>query len=56
MLLLALAGANHKALTQTRHAIIADIGERRMDRARREFLEICDTHEDYLWDIDLETP
>jgi hypothetical protein len=54
--LLALTGTNHKALTRTRQAIIADISERRMDRARREFLEICGEHEDYLWDIELETP
>lgn len=54
--LLALTGANHKALTRTRQAIIDDISERRMDRARREFLEICNSHEDYMWDIEIETP
>ncbi|MBT8084573.1 MAG: hypothetical protein HKN35_05655 [Woeseia sp.] len=54
--LLAMTGSDHKALMEVRQAIIDDIGTRRLERARRDFSEICHTHEDYMWDIVVETP
>lgn len=54
--LLSLTGATHKALSQVRMKIAADLSARRTDRARREFLSICHSHEDYMWDVRLETP
>lgn len=54
--LLAVTAADHKTLMKTRDAIIAELGERRAKRAVDELNEICHTHEDYMWDIQAETP
>lgn len=54
--ILSLTGASHKDLSRVRIKIAGDLAARRTDRARREFLSICQTHEDYMWDIQIETP
>lgn len=54
--LLTMTGSDHKSLARTRAAILESMAGRRTERSLREFNEICFSHEDYLWDIQLETP
>lgn len=54
--LLTMTGSDHKALARTRQALLDDMSGRRTERALREFNEICGSHEDYMWDIRIETP
>lgn len=54
--LLIMGAANHKTLMKERAAIIAELGERKSERAMREFNTICHTHQDYMWDILVQTP
>lgn len=54
--ILVLGAADHKTMMRTRDAIIADLDNRRYERALREMNEICHTHRDYMWDILFQTP
>ncbi len=49
--LLIMGAADHKTLMKARAAIIADFDDRKVERAAKEMNEICDTHQDYMWDI-----
>ncbi|MCP4300746.1 MAG: hypothetical protein GY783_09195 [Gammaproteobacteria bacterium] len=54
--ILTMGAADHKTLMRTREAIFADFEDRRVKRAAEEFNGICGKHQDYLWDIQLQTP
>ena len=54
--ILALGAEDHKAMMRARAAILADFADRRVERAVNEMKEICFTHEDYMWDILIQTP
>ena len=54
--LLAVTGESHESLLLTRDEIIAELQERRIKRAADEFGDICHSHSDYMWDIQVETP
>ena len=52
-----LAGADHKSLLAARGELItAMYGEDGDNKVGAEFSDICGSHEDYMWDITLETP
>jgi len=54
--ILTMGAADHKTLMRTRAAIFAEFEDRRVKRAVDEMNEICGTHQDYLWDILVQTP
>ncbi len=54
--LLTMTGESHKSLAAVRAQLQGQLRQRRTERAWREFGEICPRHEDYMWDIRLETP
>lgn len=54
--LLIMGAADHKTLMRTRAAILEELTGRRLERALREFNAICHTHQDYMWDILVQTP
>ena len=54
--LLSATAADHKTMMSTRAAIIAELQSGRAERATRQLNEICGTHHDYLWDVQIETP
>lgn len=49
--LLIMGAADHKTLMKARDSIIADFDDRKTERAATEMNEICDSHQDYMWDI-----
>lgn len=51
-----MGAADHKSLMEARARIIEEFGERKIERAMREMNTICHTHEDYMWDVVLQTP
>ena len=53
--LLTMGAADHATLLKARAAIEKDKQGRKLERALREFREICHTRSDYLWDQVLET-
>ena len=53
--LLTLGAVDHNALFQARAAIQEKLKGRKLERALREFKEICHTRNDYMWDALLET-
>ena len=53
---LLLGAADHKTLMRERAAIIEELGDRKAKRAADEFNEICGSHDDYMWDILIQTP
>ena len=53
--LLTLGAADHESLLRARADIEADLKGRKVQRAMREFLTICHTQSDYMWDLYLET-
>jgi len=53
---LIMGAADHKTLMRTREAILADFDDRKVERASKEMNEICGRHQDYMWDILLQTP
>ena len=53
---LIMGAADHKQLMKKRAEIIAEFGNRKVERAFREFNEICYSHQDYMWDIQIQTP
>lgn len=54
--LLTVSAADHRSLMQTRAAIIEAAGSGRAERALRQINEICSVHQDYLWDVQIQTP
>lgn len=54
--LLSTTSTDHKTAMRTRAAITEALADRKVERALREFNEICYRHHDYLWDIQIETP
>ena len=53
---LIMGASNHKTLMRKRAEIIEQLGARKTERALREFNSICHTHQDYMWDILIQTP
>ena len=53
---LIMGAPDHKTLMRERAEIIEELGERRRERSLREFNEICGSHDDYMWDILIQTP
>jgi hypothetical protein len=54
--ILALGAEDHKAMMRARAAIVDAFANRRVERAVNEMNEICYAHEDYMWDILVQTP
>ena len=54
--LLAYTASDHKQMLRTRNAIYDELYDRRMRRVTLEFDDICPSHEDYMWDVQIETP
>ena len=54
--LLIMTSADHKSLMKSRAAILDKLEDRKLDRAATELNKICPAHQDYLWDILLQTP
>lgn len=54
--LLIMSAADHKTLMKTRQAILADFDDRKVERAVKEMNKICTSHQDYMWDILVQTP
>lgn len=50
-----MTGANHKALLKARGELIEEMYPEG-DAAGKEFTEICGSHADYMWDIQIEKP
>lgn len=53
---LILGAADHKILMRERAEIIEAFGDRKLRRAADEFNEICGSHDDYMWDILIQSP
>lgn len=53
--LLTLGAEDHESLLRARADIETDLKARKVQRAMREFLTICHTQSDYMWDLYLET-
>ena len=53
--LLTMGAQDHAALLEARAAIENELTGRKLERARREFNEICQTQNDYMWDQFVET-
>lgn len=49
--ILVLGADDHKTLMRARDSILADLDDRRFERALRELNEVCHTHSDYMWDV-----
>ena len=54
--ILIMDAADHKTLMKTRAAIIEEFADRRVERAFEEINRICHTHQDYMWDILVNSP
>lgn len=53
---LIMGAADHKTLMAARDAILAEFDDRKAKRAVEEFNGICGKHQDYMWDILVQTP
>lgn len=53
---LIMGASDHKLLMKKRAELIAEFGNRKVERAFKEFNEICGRHQDYMWDILIQTP
>jgi hypothetical protein len=53
--LLSMDGANHKAILASSDSIVAQIARERPAETK-EFNEICHSHQDYLWDVQMARP
>lgn len=49
--LLIMGASDHKTLMKARDSILADFDDRKVERAATETNKICDSHQDYMWDI-----
>ena len=54
--LLTMAAGDHKAMMRARAAIVDEIRNGRAQRAFGQINEICGPHQDYMWDVQLQTP
>ncbi len=54
--LLSTTGTDHKSIMRARTAIVAEFNRGRTKRAFTQFNEICPSHQDYMWDIQIENP
>ncbi len=54
--ILTMGAADHKMLMRTRAAFIGEFDDRKVQRAAEEMNKICHTHQDYMWDVLLQTP
>lgn len=54
--LLIMGAADHKTLMRARDAILAEFDDRKLERAAKELNEICDSHQDYMWDVLVQSP
>ncbi len=54
--LLSATGSDHKSIMRARTAMVAQFNRGRTKRAFTQFNEICPSHEDYMWDIQIENP
>ena len=54
--ILTMTSSDHKTMMKTRAAILSEFDDRRLERAANEFNEICDEHQDYMWDILIQSP
>jgi hypothetical protein len=54
--LLIMSAADHKTVMQAREAILAEFENRKVERAVTEMNRICPTHQDYMWDVLIQTP
>jgi len=54
--LLTSTAADHKKMLKTRDAIIEEITSGKNEKVSKEFDSICGSHEDYMWDLQIETP
>lgn len=53
--LLIMSAADHKTVMQAREAILSELDNRKVKRAVTELNKICPSHQDYMWDILLQT-
>lgn len=53
---LILGASDHKTLMRTRAEVIEELTDRKTERALKEFNSICHMHQDYMWDILIQTP
>ena len=54
--LLTTTAADHKTMLKTRDAMIEEFTSGKNERLSKEFDNICDSHRDYMWDLQIETP
>lgn len=54
--LLIMSAADHKTLMKSRAAILSSLDDRKVERAVKELNKVCSTHQDYMWDILVQTP
>jgi hypothetical protein len=54
--LLTMSAEDHISLTRARAAIAGEFDARKVERAAEEMNKICHTHQDYMWDILLQSP
>ncbi len=54
--LLTMTAADHQTMMAVREKIVGDLRSRRNERAFNQFSEICHSHRDYMWDIQVENP
>ena len=54
--LLSLTAADHNTMMHARGEVLGELGSGRAQRAFDQMNEICPDHEDYLWDVQFETP
>ena len=54
--ILSLTASDHNTMMRTRAAILADVSEGRASRALEQLNDVCPDHEDYMWDIQIESP
>ena len=54
--LLSLTARDHITMMRTRETIVAELRSGRVKRAFDQMNEICPDHQDYMWDIQMETP
>ncbi len=54
--LLTMAADDHKTLMRVRATIIDEMSSGRAERALRQINEICSSHTDYMWDVQVQNP
>lgn len=54
--LLTMAASDHKTIMRVRAEIVAETAEGRAERAMRQINEICSVHQDYMWDVQIQSP